>query len=157
MRQVNIALRGKLEWEEYSALVRNGAIRRMVEYRAPKPDETKPQLPAWIAAQVAEEGQRVADVITSSGVRVIGDLDILSAPPTMAPSDDLPADQTMIPVEAMIEAVVGAVAGATYGSWSLDEEKPDKPMLVEETTAARLAAIVATRAGNRVRRTVRRS
>jgi hypothetical protein len=157
VRQVNVSLRGKLEWREYDALVRNGAIRRMVENRSPKPDEPKPELPAWIVDQVAEEGQRVAETISSSGVRVIGDLGNLSAPLSPAQGDDRSADQTMIPMDAMVEAVVGAVAGAAYGTWTLDGVKPERPMRVSETTAVRLAAVLASRVGNRARRTLRRS
>jgi hypothetical protein len=156
VRQVNVALRGKLEWREYDALVRNGAIRRMVENRSPKPDEPKPELPAWVAEQVASEGQRVADTITSSGVRVIGDLGDLSAPVVTANGDNPPADQTMIPMDAMVEAIVGAVAGASYGTWSMDGAKPAKPLRVADTTAARLTAVLAARVGQRARRALRR-
>jgi hypothetical protein len=157
VRQVNVSLQGKLEWGEYDALVRNGAIRRMVENRSPKPDEPRPELPGWIADQVAEEGRRVADTISSSGVRVIGDLRNLTAPMSPAADDDRPADQTMIPMDAMVEAVVGAVAGAAYGTWTMAGVKPARPVRVSETTAMGLAAVLAGRAGKRARRVLRRS
>jgi hypothetical protein len=156
VRQINVLLYGKLEWREYSALVRNGAIRRMVESRSPKPDESKPELPPWIADQVAVEGQRVADTITSTGVRVIGDLDDLTTPVSTTPQDSRAADQAMIPTDAMIEAVVGAVAAAVYGTWELDGERPPSDR-VSDMTAARLAAIIVARAGNRARRVFHRS
>jgi hypothetical protein len=54
VRRVNGRLRGKLEWSEYNSVLRNGAIRRMVEVRSPEPDEARPELPAWVLDQVAE-------------------------------------------------------------------------------------------------------
>jgi hypothetical protein len=156
VRQVNVLLRGKLEWREYDALVRNGAIRRMVENRSPKPDERKPELPGWISDEVAVEGQRVAEAISAAGVRVIGDLGDLIAPVPTTPSDSPEADETVIPVDAMVEAVVGAVASAAYGSWTLEGERSESAARVTDTTAARLAAIVLRRAAHRAGRALRR-
>lgn len=155
LRQVNVALRGKLDWQEYDLLVRNGAIRRMVENRTPKPDEPKPDLPEWIQEQVAREGRRVADSITASGVRVVGDLADLSAPaPTTSPS--LGSELATVPLDAMVEAVVGAVAGATYGSWTFDEERRARSLTVAQTPALTLAGVLASRLGNRAGRLLRR-
>lgn len=155
LRQVNVALRGKLDWQEYDLLVRNGAIRRMVENRTPKPDEPKPDLPDWIQEQVAREGRRVADSISASGVRVVGDLADLSAPPpTSSPS--LGADQATVPLDAMVEAIVGTVAAATYGSWTFGEERRARALTVAQTPALTLAGVLAARFGNRARRLLRR-
>jgi hypothetical protein len=155
IRQINAQLRGKLEWGEYDMLVRNGAIRRMVETRSPAPDEPRPQLPDWVLDQVQAEGRRLADQITTSGVRVIGDLADLSAP---APADTATGSDAppTVPLDAMVQAIVGAVAGATYGSSDFDNGRAPKLARVSHTTASRLALIVAQRAATRARRAIRR-
>ncbi|MFL6100001.1 MAG: hypothetical protein ACJ71T_08625 [Actinomycetales bacterium] len=155
LRQVNVALRGKLDWQEYDVLVRNGAIRRMVENRTPKPDEPKPEVPEWIREQVAREGRRVADSIRASGVRVVGDLADLSAVPATSGAS-LGSDQATVPLDAMVEAIVGAVAGATYGSWSFDDERRVRALTVAQTPARTLAGVLASRLGGRAGRILRR-
>jgi hypothetical protein len=154
VRQVNVALRGRLQWREYDALVRNGVIRRLVENRTPKPDEVRPELPEWVADQVRREGLRVAETITESGVRVVGDLADLSAPTAVALDDEPPALDT-ISVEAMVEAVVGSVASATHGTWDLDAPRIPGPPRISDATAVQLLGIVASRLGQRARRTLK--
>lgn len=155
IRQVNAQLRGKLEWGEYDLLVRSGAIRRMVETRSPAPDEPRPQLPDWVLEQVEVEGHRLADQITSSGVRVIGDLADLSTPaPARTPGET--GAPPMVPLEAMVQGIVGAVAGATYGTSDFDNGRTTKLARVAHTTASQLALIVAQRAATRARRAIRR-
>jgi hypothetical protein len=155
IRQVNAQLRGKLEWGEYDLLVRSGAIRRMVETRSPASDEPRPQLPEWVLEQVEAEGHRLAEQITRSGVRVIGDLADLSTPAPARASVDAGATP-MVPLEAMVQAIVGAVAGATYGTSDFDNGRATKLARVAHTTASQLALIVAQRAATRARRAIRR-
>lgn len=155
VRQVNVALRGRLQWREYDALVRNGVIRRLVENRSPKPEEARPELPDWVADQVTREGRRVAETIAASGVRVVGDLADLSAPVAVADGNHQSGLDT-ISVEAMVEAVVGSVASATHGTWDLDAPPVPLPMRVSDTTATQLLGIVASRAGQRARRAFKR-
>jgi hypothetical protein len=162
VRQVNAHLRGKLEWAEYDLMVRNGAIRRLVEHRQPGPDEPRPQLPAWVLDQVTVEGQRVADQITASGVNVIGDLADLSDPVRAAAPSNSPASgpsrsaETTVPLAEMVESLVGAVAGATYGQPTFDEGRADQLMRINQAKASRLAAVLARRAATRTRRLIRR-
>jgi hypothetical protein len=158
VRRVNGRLRGKLEWSEYNSVLRNGAIRRMVEVRSPEPDEARPELPAWVLDQVAEEGRRVADQISAAGVQVVGDLAELSATPPSPAGPAKPApDLTMVPIDAVVEALVGAVAGSTHDSWTLVEDRPTEHARISETSTGRLFAVGAKRLGTKARRLLRRS
>ncbi len=158
VRRVNLRLRGKLEWSEYNTLLRNGAIRRMVEVRSPEPDEARPELPAWVLDQVADEGRRVADQIARSGVQVVGDLADLSPAPQSPGGPAKPApDLTTVPIDAVVEALVGAVAGSTHDTWTLVEDRPPEHARISETSTGRLVAIGAKRLGTRARRLLRRS
>jgi hypothetical protein len=158
VRRVNLQLRGKLEWTEYNSVLRNGAIRRMVEVRSPEPDEARPELPAWVLDQVADEGRRVADQITAAGVQVVGDLADLSATPATQAGSTKPAPElTMVPIDAVVEALVGAVAGSTHDSWTLVEDRPAEHARISDTSAGQLFAIGAKRLGTKARRLLRRS
>lgn len=156
VRRVNAELRGRLEWTEYDTVVRNGAIRRMIESRSPAPDEARPQLPEWVLEQVEAEGRRVAEQIEASGVRVIGDPAELSRPtggPTAAASDG----PSSVPLDAMVSAIVGAVAGATHGSATFEDGRSEKVLRVNQATARRLTRVLGQRATTRARRLLRRS
>jgi len=82
----------------------------MVEGRTPSADEQRLVTPDWALDAAAEAGNRSADVIAASGVRVIGDLDALRTRiPTEAGSADIP---TQLPIDAAVEAVTTVITAA---------------------------------------------
>jgi hypothetical protein len=157
VRRVNKGLYGKLTWREYSSVLRNGAIRRMVEVRSPPPDEARPVLPAWVLDQVAAEGRRVAGQIISAGVHIVGDLADLGATPTTSADATRAPDLTMVPIDTVVEALVGAVAGSTHASWTLVGERPPQHARISDTGVGQLLGFAVKRLSWRARRLVRRT
>lgn len=108
----------KVEWDDFQRLVRNGAIRRLMEDR--ESGEEKPQLPPWAVKRAAEIGAGYADAIAATGVRVVGDLSKLAEEVPARPHDDPPP--THIPVELAAEAMAGMLSAATFRSSNFDEK-----------------------------------
>lgn len=105
-RRLNITLRDEgVDWNTYQRLDRNGAIRRLLDQRVPPADEPRLCLPAWAAKPARQEGERFAERIRQSGVRVIGDLDNLHAEPP-AP-EQVNVDQ--LPIDIGVDALAGAL------------------------------------------------
>src|SRR4051812_633227 len=71
VRRVNVAIwREEVSWEPYHKVIREGAVRRMIESRAPGPDEPRIVTPDWALARAAELGRRAADQIAGLGIQV---------------------------------------------------------------------------------------
>ena len=156
MRQVNRAVKGQgVEWGQYEALLREGGIARLLQSRTPDAGETLLQLPRWAADRAAELGRRYADGIAASGVRVVGDLEVLARP--VAGEDRLPARTTTVPVEAATAMVVGTLSAALgRGAFLADRAERDRrDRRLRDVRTAELVAEVATRlrraAGRRLR------
>lgn len=116
---LNALIRPKdVQWKDFQRLVRNGAIRRIMEGR--QADEERPQLPSWAVKRAAELGAGYAKAIADSGVNVVGDLDTLAeeVPPRL--HDDPPP--TLIPVELAAEALAGMLSAATDRGAFFDTE-----------------------------------
>ncbi|MFI7588935.1 hypothetical protein ACIB24_17865 [Spongisporangium articulatum] len=120
-RQINVVLRSSaMPWDDYAHLVRYGAIARAVRNGTPPDAETALRTPQWALDRAAELGGRYVEAIRASGARVIGDLELLAAPPAPA----RPAvDVETVPVTVAVEALLGAVARSTRGeSWFETEQ-----------------------------------
>ena len=76
-------LQPDLRWR----LLDPGTSRRL-QGRVPAADEAPVRLPAWAAPQVATIAEEIVAGIKASGVRVLGDLDILSRPAETLTTDD---------------------------------------------------------------------
>ncbi len=115
LRAVNSALdEAGLQWGDYRAMVRDGAVRRLLTAREPAPDEARIVTPAWALARAADASARAVRQIRAADARVLGDLDALSVPVPPEP----PRDATMLPVNAAAELLLGAISGATRrGAW----------------------------------------
>jgi hypothetical protein len=117
VRMVIEVLDSQLTWAEYSQMMTRGVIRRVLDLRAPGPDEPKSMLPDWAAEQAVREGDHSADALANSGVRIVGDVDWLRVAPRSRTS---PLPITDVPLELAAEAVVGAIAVATRGRHTFD-------------------------------------
>ncbi|HZZ95891.1 MAG TPA: hypothetical protein VFE19_02665 [Jatrophihabitantaceae bacterium] len=120
VRQVNVGVRHKISSLEYVALMRYGAIRRLVETRASTAGEARIEVPAWVVEIAAEEGRKLAAATLESGARIVGSLDSLTAAPA-GDGTGQPRAVDAVPLRAAVEAIVGAIGGATGRSWSLDK------------------------------------
>ena len=102
--RLNAQVKDRMQWDEYVRLVRRGVALGMVERREPGKDEPRLHTPDWALDAAAEQGRIAADAIAASGVRVVGDLDLLrtriSSPPAV--SD---AEREQIPVDAAVQAL----------------------------------------------------
>jgi len=107
---LNARVKKSMQWEEYVRYVRRGVALGMVEGRTPGADEQRLVTPDWALDAAAEAGNRSADAITSSGVRVIGDVDALrTRVPTEVGSTEVP---TELPIDAAVEAVTTVITAA---------------------------------------------
>lgn len=133
MRAVNLALKGQgVDWSEYEALLRAGGIARMLQARTPGPDETRLELPRWAAERASELAVGYVEGIRASGVRVIGDLDVLARPvygvDAIAP---VPAE---VPLDAATEFIAGTLsAGLGRGPFFEPRPEPVAPPAVAPT------------------------
>jgi hypothetical protein len=100
--------------ELYRNVVREGVVMRLQTGRTPEPDEPRAVTPGWALERAAERGAAAAEKIKALGVRIVGDISVLGAPPK--PQDpntqSAPAGATL-PAEAAAEAVVATILGMT--------------------------------------------
>ncbi|WP_155853241.1 hypothetical protein [Arthrobacter sp. H14] len=96
-------------WQSFNEFVWKGAANRGLLARTAVGDEPRVGLPVWAADAAVKDGKRFAAKIGDSGVRIVGDLDQLSAVPP--PADHVDGDT--IPADVAIRALTGVIlAGA---------------------------------------------
>lgn len=108
VRQIIVALGGRLSWDDYGRTMRAGVIRALQDARRPGPGEPRVRLPQWAVDQAVAEGERASAALRASGARVVGDLAALSRP---AEAGGEPTIRE-VPVELAAEAVAAAIAVA---------------------------------------------
>ncbi|WP_344602121.1 hypothetical protein [Streptomyces glaucus] len=142
LRNLNREFRGNgLPDELYSALVRKGAVPHLKNTCAPSPQDARIGTPAWAVEAAAAIGARTAARIGGTGVRVVGDLGLLSlAPP---PADPAPGRARLAP-EAAARALYGALAAAAAG--------PAGTRGVHRTPSRELVKVLGHRCLKRLRR-----
>ena len=108
LRLVNVRYR-ELEWPDsmYGTTVRQGVLRRLAELRPDLDSMPKLELPKWAAERASEIGAEFAKNIADLGIRVIGDLESLGAPPSSAAPTAMPP--ATLPASIAAEAVVAAL------------------------------------------------
>jgi hypothetical protein len=113
IRAVNLIVRanGRLGHAEYTRLVREGAVRRVMVARRPALTEPAVALPDWAARRAVDRARRHVDAITSTRCAVVGDLDSLWALPPTSVSGVPVLDH--VPLSAAAEAVAGVLSAAT--------------------------------------------
>ena len=108
LRRINEAVGGGKGWKPYSDAVHDGLIKSIVESRVPDAHEAKLQTPQWALDRAAEYAATYVEAIRESGVKVMGDLDLLSTHLT-GPEVVTDADATELPISAAVAAILGAL------------------------------------------------
>ncbi|MEU9268023.1 hypothetical protein AB0E04_21580 [Streptomyces sp. NPDC048251] len=147
LRNLNKEFRGNgLPDELYSLLVRNGAVMHMKNTCSPTSQDVRISTPDWAIRAAAGIGAEMADRIGSTGVRVIGDPALLSAPPAVPePAGQGPGEARIAP-EVAAQALYGALAAvaAAPGGGSA--------RAVHQTSSKELVRVLGHRCLKRLRR-----
>jgi hypothetical protein len=112
LRKVNAHFQAQnLPDDIYAAAVRSGILPKLADARTSLVDPTPIVTPRWALERAAEIGAAAADAIEASGIRVLGDLRSLGAPPDADEGlTSLPPDPAVEVVTAA-QAIVGALVG----------------------------------------------
>jgi hypothetical protein len=168
VRQLNIEFKRR-GWPDtlYKQVVRLGVIQHMQMARRPGPDEPRITTPGWALERAAEIGAAAAEKLSTSGVRVVGDLALLGAKPERQDEHRTPEAAAVLSAEVAAEAVVATVL-ATVPAGSLTAPISSTPPASTSAdpvpaapapparrgpapvAAARVAGDLARRAGRRV-------
>jgi hypothetical protein len=100
-------------------------VTRAVKLGPPWPEEDRvPDLPAWARERVAELSAQRAELLTSLGVRVVGDPDNLRLPPAEEPDGaaDGAAEHEPGPVMVSAELAAHAIAEAFAAAHERERE-----------------------------------
>lgn len=130
LRCVNQEL-GERSWlsEPDRRMIREGVIRSMQETHLPSPEEPRITTPDWAEAAVAEVSEEIVSNLAELGVRIVGDLSVLtrkssrpSAPPIATP---------VLPASVAADAVLGAISAKLPR-----KAPPSKPPTPRQGTSA---------------------
>jgi hypothetical protein len=103
----------RLRWDEFTTLFHTGFANRLLDHRTPPANEARSVLPEWAVRQAAVEAASIAERLTASGVRMIGDLgDLMSVPPG---GEQVPIHD--VPVDLAAEALAGVIIAAQRQFW----------------------------------------
>lgn len=136
---------------DYTYLVRFGAARFLQE-RSPDPDEARLLTPRWAVSRAAEIGAAMAGSIADSGVRIIGDLGVLSDESVASGVGDNPRD---VPVPAHVTARFTAGLIERLDRLPADEVPESRSAGDIENSTRRNKMLRKWRAGSRARRRLR--
>ncbi|ANC32860.1 hypothetical protein [Isoptericola dokdonensis] len=163
-RVLNLTLREQLTWLEYCKWFRDTASTSLLRRRAPGPHDTRLVLPTWAAERAHERSLGHVEQIRASGVRVVGDLGLLTA---RVPSQDDPAmTAAVVPIDAAAEALLGVMrqgrrdearleaarAELEQVRAELDALKKKKARTVEKASGRELAHELGARVSRRLHR-----
>lgn len=112
VRALNERVRSQVQFGQHRSLVRDGAVRHLVNGRRPGPDEPRLALPSWAVHRAREIGADVPARIRASGARVIGDLDALLPTGEVLEVDEGSTPET-IPLDAAVLLLEGMMLKAT--------------------------------------------
>lgn len=121
--------------EQRRDVIRLGVIHGIKALPSTHPDRSKAVMPAWAAEAVAERSRRRRDAVLSSGVRVVGDPDLLLAPDTLSAGDVDPP--TTLNLETALAAITSAVAAtaAHASAEAAPSGQPEEPSAPAEAGA----------------------
>ncbi|WP_053847277.1 hypothetical protein [Streptomyces sp. NRRL B-24085] len=149
LRNLNKEFRGNgLPDELYSRLVRNGAVMHMKNACSPSPDDVKILTPEWALEAAAGIAAEMTRNIGAAGVRIIGDLRLLSAVPQAPVPDGIPAPR--ISPEVAARALYGALAAAAEAP--VRHTSPAKARTVHQTSSKELMRVLGHRCLKKLRR-----
>lgn len=116
LRRVNEHFRDhNLPDDLYCAAVRSGVLPKLADARAALVNPTPIVTPRWALERAAEIGAAAAQAIEASGVRVLGDLASLGAPPRADEGAAQLPPEPAIEVATAAQAIVGALAATKAG------------------------------------------
>lgn len=156
IRRINVhAAEAQWPGHVYRRLVGIGLVNAW-RNRSPEPGERRIVTPRWAQKAASDIGASTADALGASGVRIIGDLRMLSQSNVPDPVDELgPAEDPWLPASAAALALIGAIDASADTDWQNAGARPrarrltreNLPRLaVESRTRARVALV---RAGRR--------
>lgn len=152
LRNLNKEFRAnELPAELYSQLVRNGAVMHMKNTCTPGPGDVKIPTPQWAVEAAAEIGAEIAERIDGAGVRVIGDMRLLSAVQLSAaqqPASRSDPDPRIAP-EVAAHALYGALAAAAAAP--VRHTAAAKSRTVHQTSSKELVRVLGHRCLKRLR------
>jgi hypothetical protein len=155
LRRLNLEFKQR-NWggDAYHHLMRLGVIRQLLTSTTSGQNEPRMSTPQWVVDRSAELGEESARRIQSAGVRVIGDLAVLSDPPSN-PADIRPNDAEMPwappSADTALEAVLGAIIGSGYVEPVDEETSRQQSLRVGEATTQDLRRELVWRARRRLR------
>jgi hypothetical protein len=154
LRQVLLLVKDELTWEQFTLLIQDGFVRRLVSTRTPPNGEARTVLPTWAAAQAEREADAMVGRLRGSGAHLIGDLEHLRAVPASGAAPVVEETPTELSAEALAGVVLAAVRGITRATRKATA--PPATPTIDEVSTRQLARIVAARARAGVLRRVRR-
>jgi hypothetical protein len=152
LRNLNKEFRAnELPEELYSQLARNGAVMHMKNTCAPGPGDVKICTPQWAVEVAAGIGAEMAERIESTGVRIVGDMSLLSAVQLSAVQKSAAGTGAVpgIAPEAAAHALYGALAAAAGAP--VRHAAPAKSRTVHQTSSKELARVLGHRCLKRLR------
>ncbi|KOG18780.1 hypothetical protein [Streptomyces viridochromogenes] len=151
LRNLNKEFRAnELPAELYSQLVRNGAVMHMKNTCTPGPGDVKIRTPQWAVEAAAEIGAEIAERIGGTGVRVLGDMRLLSAVQLAATQPAAPsAPESRITPESAAQALYGALAAAAAAP--VRHTASAKSRTVHQTSSKELVRVLGHRCLKRLR------
>jgi hypothetical protein len=144
-------LHGTLGPRAYLEIVRYGGTASLLNSERDRSAERPVSLPRDVAKAATERGRRHADEIAESGVRVLGNLDLLREETAWV--DDAALEVGAVPPDLAVDAIAG-IARRVAKQLAVERERAAEARAetVEATRTRRLAGIVA---GRLVRRAAR--
>jgi hypothetical protein len=126
IRAINIELADQgLARAEYNRLMRFGAA-PLMKRREPRPGEARLELPSWSVAPIEAIQREIVDAVRASGVRVVGNLDWLTAPPVSRETslDDVAVSPDVAASAAVAVLIATGVARGTADLRPADDADP---------------------------------
>ena len=117
VRAFNVAFRAEgLDRALHARVMRFGAA-QLMKQREPSPGEPRVEMPSWALDHVDGIAREMVDAIAASGVRIVGDIELLTE---RAPSrsDDAPTGVVLVQPDIAAAMAIGVLVstGATRGS-----------------------------------------
>ena len=154
VRRLNKAYR-ELEWPDklYQSVVRMGVAEYLIRETPSEASGPPIVTPRWALERAAEIGAAAAREIAASGVRVVGDLDVLGRVPEPRAVEDW--DERSVSLDVAALAATGAIEAARrFGRAEAERERAAAPRGRHLTRAKRRLRRVAGRAWRRLQRAV---
>jgi hypothetical protein len=134
IRQVNVHA-AEADWPAhvYRRVVGIGLVDAWRD-RAPEPGEHRITIPMWAQRRATDIGTSTAAALGASGVRVIGDLRVLSQPYVADPVEEIgPADDPWLPASAAASALIGAIDASAATDWNDPTARPRRRRITRKT------------------------